>query len=218
MTLLSSNPSQKEDHDKSSSSSATPDLPQRIPSTTHTTTSPDAPGPRPISPPLAGERGSFSARPVTVACDPSELEPSDGKAAECLHNYQTYMAKYFPFVVIPPDTTIAALRNTKPFLLKAIVVVSSVQDLARQRALGHALMRELTTKLLVEGKRSVDMLQGILVWLAWYVLCHKSAVLPGSRETSPAASARLIPGITGITSTFSPTRRRPISCNLPSGW
>ncbi|KAF9635717.1 putative trna processing endoribonuclease protein [Lasiodiplodia theobromae] len=78
------------------------------------------------------------------------------------------MSKYFPFVIIPADATVQTLRDTKPFLLKAIVVVASIQDLAKQRALGHALMGELTTQLLVQGRRSVDLLQGILVWLAWY--------------------------------------------------
>lgn len=79
------------------------------------------------------------------------------------------MFRYFPFVVIPPEVTVTTLRKTKPSLLKAVVVVTSIQDLARQRALGHALMSDFTTKLLIEGKRSVDLLQGILVWLAWYV-------------------------------------------------
>ncbi|KAL1625116.1 hypothetical protein SLS56_007461 [Neofusicoccum ribis] len=78
------------------------------------------------------------------------------------------MFRYFPFVVIPPEVTVTTLRKTKPSLLKAVVVVTSIQDLARQRALGHALMSDFTTKLLIEGKRSVDLLQGILVWLAWY--------------------------------------------------
>ncbi|KAL1649921.1 hypothetical protein SLS58_001297 [Diplodia intermedia] len=78
------------------------------------------------------------------------------------------MSKYFPFVIIPPDATVQTLRDTKPFLLKSIIVVASIQDLAKQRALGHALMAELTTQLLIQGRRSVDLLQGILVWLAWY--------------------------------------------------
>ncbi|KAK7720627.1 hypothetical protein SLS57_005406 [Botryosphaeria dothidea] len=114
-----------------------------------------------------GERGAFNARPVEP-CDPSELDPGDEEAARCLHNYQTFMSKYFPFVIVAPDVTVATLRETKPFLFKAIVVVASVQDLGRQRALGYALMGELTNKLLIRGERSVDLLQGILVWLAWY--------------------------------------------------
>lgn len=93
------------------------------------------------------------------------------------------MSKYFPFVIVAPDVTVATLRETKPFLFKAIVVVASVQDLGRQRALGYALMGELTNKLLIRGERSVDLLQGVLVWLTWYVrsaLCAtNNCALPG---------------------------------------
>lgn len=180
MTLLSSNPQShgQDQLQQPSSSSATPDHHQATPSTTNTFSSDthdsNRPRPRQNSPPISGERGAFNARAV-VPCDHSELDPGDEEAARCLHNYQTYMAKYFPFVVIPPDVTVTTLRDTKPFLFKAIVVVASVQDLARQRAMGFALMSELTTKLFIQGQRSVDLLQGILVWLAWYVLLSSCA-------------------------------------------
>ncbi|KAF2144124.1 uncharacterized protein K452DRAFT_267286 [Aplosporella prunicola CBS 121167] len=125
------------------------------------------------SPPIEGERGAvFAHRPdksPSQTCPPTANSgPSDAVAERCLHQFQTYMAPYFPFVVIPQGTTIAQLRATKPFLLNAIVTVASYQNLDHQRKLGDGLMASVAHGLLMRGEKSLDMLQGLLVWLAWY--------------------------------------------------
>lgn len=53
------------------------------------------------------------------------VDLNDEVAAALLENYQTLMAKYFPFVVIPPNTTAQHLRISKPFLFLLVMVVSS---------------------------------------------------------------------------------------------
>ncbi|KAF2084098.1 hypothetical protein K490DRAFT_4250, partial [Saccharata proteae CBS 121410] len=96
------------------------------------------------------------------------LEPEEKVVHDCLSRYQTYMSKHFPFVVLPPETTVARMREKNPFLLKVIVAVASYHDLSKQRELGNELVNYIATHLLVRGERNVDLLQGLLVFIAWY--------------------------------------------------
>ncbi|KAI9729358.1 MAG: hypothetical protein M1834_006881 [Cirrosporium novae-zelandiae] len=90
---------------------------------------------------------SNSFHPVTPQLSDNGSLPDpdvDPEYEEVLFNlYQANMAGYFPFVVIPPDTTAKNLKSQKPFLLKAIIMVASYQDPAKQTALGKGIMEYL---------------------------------------------------------------------------
>lgn len=105
-----------------------------------------------------------STPPVTswFCIDPRE-------ANELLLEFRNSMASQFPFVVVRPHETSASLRSKKPFLWKAIMTAASHQNLDRQVAMGKAFTEEFSFQILIHAKKSLDMLQGLLVHIAWYV-------------------------------------------------
>ncbi len=84
----------------------------------------------------------------------------------CLAIFRDKMLPSFSFTYIPPDVTAQQLQRDRPFLLRAIIAVSSSskqQKLAYGRELKHVLAQ--TT--LVQNQSSIDLLQGVLTFTAW---------------------------------------------------
>jgi hypothetical protein len=98
------------------------------------------------------------------------LDLNDEVAAALLENYQASMANYFPFVVIPSNTTAQHLRISKPFLFLSVMVVSSYQKTGQQTTLSAEIMKHLSEQMLFKGQKSLDLLQGVLVYAEWSVL------------------------------------------------
>jgi hypothetical protein len=102
------------------------------------------------------------------------LDLNDEVAAALLENYQASMANYFPFVVIPSNTTAQQLRISKPFLFLSVMAVSSYQKTGRKTTLSAEIMRRLSEQMLFKGEKSLDLLQGVLVYAEWFVLYYLS--------------------------------------------
>jgi hypothetical protein len=94
--------------------------------------------------------------------------PYGASADEKLQFFQNDMALYFPFVMIPAGTTAEALRATKPFLHDSIMMVLSYQNVSQQSDLRAEFIQSCTNKIFLQGKKSLDLLQGILIFAAWY--------------------------------------------------
>ena len=106
--------------------------------------------------------------PVGGATERSlSVEPDDQEAELLLLEFKTNMTEQFPFVVIAPDSTSQSLQHEKPLLWKAIIVAASHEKSDRQLALGSKLMEDLTTRLLLRVERSLDLLQALLIFIAW---------------------------------------------------
>lgn len=88
------------------------------------------------------------------------VEPRE--ASFLLLEFRTQMAAQLPFVVIP-DAASQSLRRERPMLWKAIMTAASVHDPLRQEVLGRKLMEEFSTRLLLRGEKSLDLLQALLV-------------------------------------------------------
>ncbi|KIW40336.1 uncharacterized protein PV06_07543 [Exophiala oligosperma] len=84
-----------------------------------------------------------------------------------LKAYWTHMAQYFPFVVIPPDMTLEELK-TKPFLFMTVMTIGCRHHIERQTSLAKRVREVIAEKVLLRGEQSLDILQGLLVYLAWY--------------------------------------------------
>ena len=98
------------------------------------------------------------------------IEPDDEEADLLLLEFKTNMAEQFPFVVIAPQSSTQSLKYERPLLWKAIMVAASHQHLDRQLALGSKLMDDLMTRLLLRPEKSLDLLQALLIFIAWYGL------------------------------------------------
>jgi hypothetical protein len=85
-----------------------------------------------------------------------------------LDRYKRLMAPNMPFVVLPPDISASDLARTEPFLLSAIQVIAYFHDTCKQQVMATKLMREVCERLLMNGEKSVGLLQGLLVFANWY--------------------------------------------------
>lgn len=90
------------------------------------------------------------------------------EATALLNRYKRLMAPSLPFVVIPDGTDAWALTHQKPFLMQVIATVAFFHDLPRQQFMVKDLMRQISEKLLMRNEKSLEVLQGILILIAWY--------------------------------------------------
>jgi hypothetical protein len=99
----------------------------------------------------------------------TELQAFDTCEDEVLlDRYKRLMAPNMPFVVLSPDTSAASLARTEPLLMNAIRVVASFHNSSRQQALAKDLMHHVCETLLINGTKSLGLLQGLLVFSNWY--------------------------------------------------
>lgn len=79
-----------------------------------------------------------------------------------------HKSPFFPFVIIPDDATVSSLSRTSPFLLLAVLTVASGMDTPLNFQMDQEFRRILSAKVVVDGQKSLDFLQGILIYIAWY--------------------------------------------------
>ena len=88
-------------------------------------------------------------------------------AESLLASFRT-MLPHYPCIVIPDDATVAQLAATRPFVLLAILATTS----GSRTLQGHNLYDEefrkvLGLKFVAGGERTLELLQGVLIYCAW---------------------------------------------------
>lgn len=93
-------------------------------------------------------------------------EPSTEEAEAYFEIFRSHMLRYLGFIYIPPNTTASQLRREKPFLFRAILAVTTptVQD---KMVRGQELKRIIAQTALLENQSSIDLLLGLLTYIAW---------------------------------------------------
>lgn len=94
--------------------------------------------------------------------------PPPASDEELLRLYRRELQALHPFVVIPDGVTAAKLKTTRPFLMSAIRMVTSYRSLRSMRAQMYHLMKYIGDHMLIRSERSLDLLLGIVVIIAWY--------------------------------------------------
>lgn len=137
-----------------------------------------------IFPPEDDDVFAFSstlATPPASSSTPSSSAPSlsiealHGKpqfnlsSAESLLTAFRSMLSCFPCIVLPNDATVPRLAATRPFVLLAILAAAS----GSRTLQGHSLYDDefrkvLALKFVAGGERTLDLLQGIIIYCAWY--------------------------------------------------
>jgi hypothetical protein len=79
------------------------------------------------------------------------------------------MTPNFPFVVVAPSTSITQLHQQNPFLSLTVLASAAYDNMPLQRALGEEIKKCVASRMLINGEVSFDLLQGLLVFLAWWV-------------------------------------------------
>lgn len=85
------------------------------------------------------------------------------------------MTPHFPFVAIAETVTIQDLLRDKPSLCLAILGAASFLNLKLQRTLGGLINGLIGARIVSGTFASLDMLQALLVHLAWYVFQHHNS-------------------------------------------
>ncbi|PGH26719.1 hypothetical protein AJ80_01665 [Polytolypa hystricis UAMH7299] len=111
--------------------------------------------------------GQQQSRKQGVSVTEKELKITAQRANNILAVFKK-MNHHFPFVTIPKDATAEAMSKEQSFLFLAILTVTSMDDIRLQRLLNARFRTLLSTKVVMQGEKSLDYLQGLLVYLAWY--------------------------------------------------
>lgn len=74
---------------------------------------------------------------------------------------------YFPFIYIPESTSAASMAVHQPFLLLAILTVSSSRTPRLQQRTDERFRRVMSERVVLHGEKSLDYVQGLLVYIAW---------------------------------------------------
>jgi hypothetical protein len=92
--------------------------------------------------------------------------PSANQPDERLNFFRSRMLPSFPFLNLTPDMTSWYLRQNRPFLLQAIHTVTTFSTQERF-VQSEELKRLLFTSALIKVESNIDLLLGLLTYLAW---------------------------------------------------
>lgn len=83
-----------------------------------------------------------------------------------LDDYRSISAS-FPFVPIPTTLTFDEMLKRKPILLLAVLLAASCKKPKLQLILEERYRRELGKRTLIEPRKSVALVQSMLIYLSW---------------------------------------------------
>lgn len=101
---------------------------------------------------------------------PSSQTVSAFEAVELLTRYRTCLTPNFPFVIIADDMSAPQLQQQKPYLFESILMAASYRDPDCQTAMAKELLRKLTTSIVLKAESNLDLLQALIVYIAWLVV------------------------------------------------
>lgn len=82
--------------------------------------------------------------------------------------FRDELTQHFPFVVVPPAANAGEMKRKKPFLFLAIMMMACRHDVPRQGEVAKAIREIISQRILMKNEHTLDMLQGMLLYLAWY--------------------------------------------------
>lgn len=113
---------------------------------------------------------------AAAAAAPSKVPARPGfgltweQAQQAVSDYRIRFVPHFPFVPLDPEVTAQDVFLKKPFLFRVVLLVAARLTVAKQKELKRSVSAYVGQHLVVMGKRSLDLLQGLLVYVAWFVL------------------------------------------------
>jgi hypothetical protein len=109
---------------------------------------------------LKDRPGPYTSGPYTPESSGHQLQERD------LVLFRERYLQFFPLLELPQEMTAVQLQQDKPMLCLAILVLSA-KGHAKQVLLSKDLREILARKISAEGERSMDLLQSVLVCIAW---------------------------------------------------
>lgn len=99
----------------------------------------------------------------------TRLLKSEAEAELLLQKFKLEFSTFFPFVVVPPGKTFPDLKDKHPFLVLVSLMVACRDDSILQTAIAKKVREIISFTILVKGEHSLDLLQGVMLFLAWSV-------------------------------------------------
>ncbi|CAG9951777.1 unnamed protein product [Clonostachys rosea f. rosea IK726] len=118
-----------------------------------------------LTPPTSDAGSAWGTRPPDVV-DRGLL--SAEIAHEALQTFRNKAINHFPFVVLPHHASLHSVRRESPFLFLCIMATMMVKDCTLQRQLGEEIRTQAYQRIMMGREKSMDLLQGLLVHVAWY--------------------------------------------------
>ncbi|KAK7420978.1 hypothetical protein QQZ08_010151 [Neonectria magnoliae] len=103
-------------------------------------------------------------------------EPTPAEAEIYFKKFQEWL-KNFPFMVLPHDATAASLRESYPFLWLCIMNVTSMSTL-QTSIMKERIRQEIATRIVVNHERTMDLLLGLIAYLAWATMTSGPGTKP----------------------------------------
>ena len=82
--------------------------------------------------------------------------------------YCTDFAPQFPFVTFLPTETVSTISINRPLTLQSLIAVALFQSPSAQRKATHDVSQTIKTRMLERSGYSFDLLQAVLIHVAWY--------------------------------------------------
>lgn len=117
----------------------------------------------------SGSSGSTASSPSVVSISNIGMKPQFNldSASRLLEDFRG-MLTHFPCIRLADDATVTSLAKTRPFVLLAILSVASGAGSLQGHTLYDDEFRKiLGLKFVAGGERSVELLQGLLIYTAW---------------------------------------------------
>jgi hypothetical protein len=117
-----------------------------------------------------GGDGSKAAKSRTLASLRLQPQFNLDSAGKLLETFRKVMLSHFHCVVVKEEDTVASMAKDRPFVLLAVLAAAS----GSRTLQGHSLYDEefrkiLGLKFVAGGERTMELLQGLVVYIAWWV-------------------------------------------------
>lgn len=100
------------------------------------------------------------------------------EAEQLFRSYNDDLVQYYPGVIFPTGTTVTELRRTKPtLLLAAVAAAAGKADSRLYSILNSEVLCAYAHRTIVEGEKSLELVQTFLITSCWYFPPGKFAKL-----------------------------------------
>lgn len=121
-----------------------------------------------LTPTPPASRSQSNASPISTAAITSatisRLLTKD--ADHILQIFRTHYLRYFPLIYLPSIVTSEEIQQNRPYLWLNILSICT-QSLRGIGELGIQIRETLAKRAIVEGERSIELLQGLITHVSW---------------------------------------------------
>ncbi|KAF5602985.1 uncharacterized protein FSUBG_7442 [Fusarium subglutinans] len=125
---------------------------------------------------LGYDKSSRNSAQTNTISDRGTSQPPFGlswpQAAQVLSLFHEEFTSQFPFVTVGSHHTAESLHKSSPFLFRAIMIAAAPLSEAEVAKARRSILAYLSFRVMVEEDKTLDILQGVLVIIAWAHRCH----------------------------------------------